>query len=244
MESKVWILDVSQEIKQKKFNTLEMLINFNSFGFLREGCRLLKCENILHGIDDLDDYEIDYTNNIDKMNHIANGDYWIPIVQSLRDGKTRMFEAEEMFIKEYARQIESLFSYVVNIPIKQKTQNVPKYRLIFGTNNQDGLILMADNMNKTWKQILENQRHGQSVLFEYDFPDLSLFNGFNLEEDIVVNLKENGGSLLLKDLIVKLIQKYGISFPETHYKNVIKNMPVKIDRKPEYTRRPANKLLL
>lgn len=223
------------EINRRKFNTLEMLINFNSFGFLREGCRLLKCENIFQGIDDFDDYEIDYTNNIDNMNHIANGDYWIPIVQNLRDKKIHMLEAEEQFIKEYARRVESLFSYVVNIPIKQKTQNVPKYRLIFGTNNQDGLILMADNMNKKWKQILENQRYGQAVLFEYDFPDVSLFNGFNLEEDIAANLKEHGGSLLLKDLIVKLIQKYGISFSESHYKHVIKNMPVKIDRKPEYT---------
>lgn len=183
------------EIKLKKFRTLEMLINFNSFGFLREGCRLMKYENIFQGFDDLDDYELDNANSIDKMNRIANGEYWIPIVQNLRDKKNTMLEAEEIFVKEYANQIESLFSYVVNIPIKQKTQNVPKYRLIFGTNNQDGLILMADNMNKKWKQILDHQRHGQTVLFEYDFPDMVLMNGFNLEEDIVANLKENGGNI-------------------------------------------------
>lgn len=223
------------EIGRKKFNSLEMLINFNSFGFLREGCRLLKYENVFHGVDDLDDYEIDYTNNIENMNKIANGEYWIPIVKDLRNRKIRMLEAEERFIKRYISQIESLFCYVVNIPIKQKTKNLPKYRLIFGTNKQDGLILMADNMNKKWKQILDDERGGQSVLFDYDFPDLSLFNGFNLEEDIVNSLKEHGGSLLLKDLIVKLIQKYGISFSETYYKNVIKKMPVRIDRNPEFT---------
>lgn len=212
-----------------------MLINFNSIGFLREACRLLKYEGIFQGVDDLDDYEIDDSNNIEIMKKIANGDYWIPIVKELRDKKIRMLEAEERFMKGYVSQIESLFCYVVNIPIKQKTVNVPKYRLIFGTNNQDGLILMADNMNKKWKRILEDERGGQSVLFEYDFPDLSLVNGFNLEEDIVTNLKEQGGSMLLKDLIVKLIQKYGISFSENYYKSMIKKMPVRIDRNPECT---------
>jgi len=223
------------QIKQRRFNTLEMLINFNSFGFLREGCRLLKCENLLQEIDDYDDYEIDYANDIENMNHVANGDYWIPIVRSLQNKEISMLEAEEKFTKEYVWQIESLFRYVVNIPIKQKSQNVPKYRLIFGTNNQDGLILMADNMNKKWKQILENQRHGQEVLFEYDFPDLSLQNDFDLEEDIVTIVKGNGGSILLKELIVKIIQKYGISFSESQYKKVISNMPLRLHWNPEFT---------
>lgn len=224
------------KLMQKKFYTLEILINFNSFGFLREACRLLKYEGIFRSGDDLDDYEIDEANNVENMKKIANGDYWIPIAKELRDKKIRMLEAEEKFVKGYMRQIESLFRYVVNIPIKQKTQHVPKYRLIFGTSNQDGLILMADNMNKKWKKILDDERGGQVVLFEYDFPDLSLGKGFDLEQDIITILKKQSGSILLKDLIVKLIQKYGISFSESHYKKVIKSMPVRIVRNPEYTR--------
>ncbi len=39
-------------------------------------------------------------------------------------------------------------------------------------------------------------------MFEYDFTDMALMNSYNLEEDIVANLKENGGNMLLKDLIV------------------------------------------
>lgn len=71
---------------------------------------------------------------------------------------------------------------------------------------------------------------------------MALMNSYNLEEDIVANLKENGGNMLLKDLIVRLIQKYGISFSDSQYKKVIKDMPLKIYRNPEYT--PTGKLLV
>lgn len=224
-----------EEIRKKNFNTLEMLINFNSFGFLREGCRLLKYEGIIAGVDDFDDYEIDESNNIENMNNIANGEYWKSTIQDWKNGLISVLEAEERFARGYVQRLREIFKHVVNIPIKQKTSNLPKYRLIFGTNNDDGLILMADNMNKKWKQLLENQRHGQSVLFEFDFPDLSLQPGFDLEEDIIKTLKGQGGSLLLKDLIVILIQRYGISFSEPQYKDVINKMPVRIDRKPTLT---------
>lgn len=60
-----------KRIKNKGFNSVEMLINFNTFGFLREGCRLLKYQ-----VDELMfagfDYETDENNDIDSMNSIAN----------------------------------------------------------------------------------------------------------------------------------------------------------------------------
>jgi len=221
-------LDFSRffRIKSKGFYTLEMLLNFNSVGFLREGCRLLSCDN-LKDEDDGDDYEIDEANNTANMDRIANGDYWRELVEAMRNNDLSMLEAEQNFMKRYTEQIQSLFAYVVNIPIKQKTKNIPKYRLIFGTNNQEGLLLMADNMHKKWQKILESQRGGQMVLFDdYELPDLSVVPESTLEEDIVENLKNAGGSLLLKELIVKLILKYGVTFSESYYKKKIKEMPL------------------
>ena len=52
-------------------------------------------------------------------------------------------------------------------------------------------------------------------------------------------LAEYKKPLLLKELLIKLIEKYGISFSETEYKNKIKeleNESIIIDRKPEYTK--------
>jgi len=223
-------LDFSRfsRIKSKGFYTLEMLLNFNSVGFLREGCRLLICDN-LKDEDDGDDYEIDEANNTANMDRIANGNYWRELVEAMRNNDLSMLEAEQIFMKRYTEQIQSLFAYVVNIPIKQKTKNIPKYRLIFGTNNQEGLLLMADNMHKKWQKILESQRGGQMVLFDdYEMPDLSVVPESTLEEDIVENLKNAGGSMLLKELIVKLILKYGVTFSESYYKKKIKEMPLRL----------------
>jgi hypothetical protein len=149
-----------------------------------------------------------------------------------------MFQAEEYFTNKYIQHIKSLFKYVVNIPVKLKTKNVPKYRLIFGTNHEDGLILMTNEMNKGWKRILEQDRAGQRVLFDIEFPDSSLCEGFNLEDDILAIIKKTNGELLMKELIVKLIQKYGISFSEKVYIQKLKKMEnskIEIERIPEYT---------
>lgn len=228
------------DIKKNNFYTLELLLNFNSVGFLREGLRLLKFDN--HGLEEEDgeDYELDETNNLANMTRIANGDYWIELAGAIRDNKLTMYEAEQIFIKQYTAQIQSLFKYVLTIPIKQKTRNVPKYRLIFGTNNQEGLLLMADSMHKRWQKIIEEQRGSQMVLFDdYEFPDLSLIdvNEFDLKEEIINALKDAGGTLLLKDLIVNLILKLGVTFSESYYKKYIKSMPLVIKRVPEKTPR-------
>jgi three-Cys-motif partner protein len=216
-----------QRIKNKNFFSLELLMNLNSFGFLREGCRLLRYEDIQFAEqNDFDDeYEIDETNSIENMNMIADGDYWQEILLDKINEKIDMLQAEEKFINSYIQQLKKLFKYVVNIPIKLKTKNIPKYRLIFGTNHEDGLILMSDEMNKAWKKILQLDRKKQEVLFEYDFPDLTLYNGFNLEEDILDIIKKSTDkSILLKELIVQLIGKYGITFSQRDFKNKLKEL--------------------
>jgi three-Cys-motif partner protein len=111
-----------QRIKNKGFNSVEMLINFNTFGFLREGCRLLKYQ-----VDELMfagfDYETDENNDIDSMNSIANGDYWKDILNDYQKGRITIHEAEERFIISYTNRFRTLFKHTINIPIKLKTKN-------------------------------------------------------------------------------------------------------------------------
>ncbi|MCG2721833.1 MAG: hypothetical protein L6290_07445 [Thermodesulfovibrionales bacterium] len=122
--------------------------------------------------------------------------------------------------------------------IKVKTSHLPKYRLIFGSNHPDGLILMADNMNKKWKEILAKERGNQGVLFEFGFPDLTLYKGFDVKTDIMNCLPETGKGILLKSVIVKLIMKYGITFSEKEYIQKIREMENRellVDRFPPLT---------
>ena len=106
-----------------------------------------------------------------------------------------MLKAEELFINEYAKQIKNLFTYVVNIPIRLKIGTIPKYRLIFGSNHPDGMILMADNMSRSWKELKKDKSGGQNALFEYDFPDPSIQPGFDLKEGILNVLKKQKNPL-------------------------------------------------
>ncbi|MDO9287754.1 MAG: three-Cys-motif partner protein TcmP, partial [Thermodesulfovibrionales bacterium] len=235
-------LDLSgfSQIKSRNFYSVEMLLNFNSAGFLREGCRLLKYEDAFAD-EDLTDYEVDDdVNTKEKMDSIAGGSYWQEILSAYYKGQIDIYSAEEQFFSEYSKRVNQLFRYTVNIPIKIKSTHLPKYRLIFGSDHEDGLILMADNMNKKWNEIIENQRGGQQVLFDYEFPDLTLLKGFDLNKDIMSFVAAESTEVLLKNLIVHLIQRYGITFPEKHYKDTIVAMEasglLKIDREPSVTK--------
>ncbi len=217
-------LDHFKQIKDKKFFSIEMLINFNSAGFLREGCRLLKLEGLFKD-EEIADYEGDEdVNTIARMNSIAGGAYWQDILNDYYNKKIDIYQAEDKFISEYSRKLKDIYKYTVNIPIKLKSSHLPKYRLVFGSNHEDGLILMVDNMNKKWKEIIANQRGHQQVLFDFEFPDLALLKGFDLHKDILSLVSDSSSGILLKSLIVELIQKYGITFSESDYKKKIRSM--------------------
>lgn len=210
-------MDQFREIKNRGFYTLEMLMNFNAFGFLREGCNILKYKGLFDNPSIDTDYEIDDDEDIDIWDGIANGGYWKELITNYKNGKISMKQCEECFVQQYTEQLrKTLFKFVVNIPIKTKEENLPKYRLIFGTNHIDGLLLMTDSMHNAWLKIKEELfKQEQLSLFEVNEDDL---------KDHVLKTLPDSKSVLLKDIIVELIQQYGIQFSISEYKRVIKSM--------------------
>lgn len=80
---------IFSELNSRKYKSVELLLNFNSFGFLREGCRLLKL-NMEQIEDEIPEFSIasnDFKNDISNMNKIANGDYWQKILADYNAGK-------------------------------------------------------------------------------------------------------------------------------------------------------------
>lgn len=242
-------LDFSRFLKLKSSgsNTYEILMNFNTFGFLREGCRLLKYNYTVDCPDCDDEDEVLYenedlnNNGINLLNAIADGDYWQEILSDYQNKRYTMFVAEELFVKEYVKRLKNkgIFRYTTTIPVTLKTKNIPKYRLIFGTNHHEGLILMCNNMNKQWKHIVEEQRNGQMVLFEYDYPDRNIIKDFDVPKGVISILEVQNGNIKLEDLYCKLIEQYGIAYSESDYSTVLKGMvkeqKVIIDRIPSTT---------
>jgi len=200
-------------------------VNFNTFGFLREACRIMKeYESMEAFTDESNDYESDDNEDVEAMNRIAGGDYWQDIIRNFRDRKINAGMAENDLAAKYMGELGHGFKHVVNIPIKVNTESIPKYRLFFGTNSHHGLFLMVDKMNQIWNKIIDNSRNGQSELFNYDFPDMALLKGFNLEGDIADYIARQGGKASALEVTAGLIEKYGITFSTGEYKNKYKEM--------------------
>lgn len=237
-----------EKLRSTGFNSYEMLMNFNSFGFLREGCRMMKYNYAIESDNYSDDDEllcdvdnIDIANGKRLLNTIADGDYWQDILAEYHKGSYDMYRAEELFVYEYMKNLKAknIFKYTVNIPVKLKTRNIPKYRLIFGTNHHQGLFLMCNNMNKQWLKILDEQRNGQQVLFEYDYPDRGIIREFDLGKGITAILSGSNGFISLIDLYCKLIEKFGIAYSESDFKTALKELEsqgmIKVNRRPTIT---------
>lgn len=196
-------------------NSVEFLMNLNSFGFIREGCRLLKSKLEDVAIDEEYDLFMDESqdfknvNNIEHMNEIAGGDYWQKIIKDHQNKKITGFQAEKRFIDAYCKKLKESgnFKYVINIPIRTKAGTPPKYRLVFATNHVDGVILMNDNMCNRFEELLKLQNCGYSSLFqensENEFITLE-----QIENDLIKLLTSEYIDYF--DLVVKYINKYGI----------------------------------
>ena len=133
-----------------------MLLNFNTFGFIREACRVAGQSTNEEPKElnerDFDD-EITPQSEI-TLNEIAGGSYWKDIIDEYKKNPSSdsILIAEKIFSKEYKKRLSistgGAFQYVLDIPIKYQGHRMPKYRMIYATNHTDGCIEMADNMIK------------------------------------------------------------------------------------------------
>lgn len=110
----------------KDFHSVELLLNLNTFGFLREACRLLNCPDPEK--ETPEDYERDI-NSPERLDEIAGGTYWREIISSYNVHQ-KMQIAEEEFINKYCERLRTIFRYVENIPIKAKLSHIPKYHIV------------------------------------------------------------------------------------------------------------------
>lgn len=162
-------VDKFNSFKLNASKSVEMLINFNTWGFFREACRVLKADFTLDPF--VDKYLVEYNPNNDlnrdELNKISGGDFWISIVQRYKNKEISANEAEFELSKGIALNFNKKYKYVLNVPIKSNDNvKVPKYRLYYLTNHEDGCILMADNMYKEIKNSSIRSRNGQLSLFE------------------------------------------------------------------------------
>lgn len=159
-------IDVCAKFKGK----VELLLNFNTFGFFREACRILGLE-----LDLLPDDDDEYITEPDcDLDDIAGGNYWRAIIQEYKrnNSKDKTIKAEDAIAKEYKKRLSKsyggAFDFVLDIPIKYKNNPIPKYRMIYATNHPDGCTEMADNMIRRANELNNNNLEGQISFFPVD----------------------------------------------------------------------------
>lgn len=213
---------------EASFNSIELLINLNSFGFIREACNAMGVQLNLDDptlFDDLVEYEPTQLTATDKsikdLNDIAGGDYWQDIIKDYRAGRIDGYEAEERFAGQYCRRLMENYDYVLNMPLRIKRGQRPKYRMVHATNHPQGCLLMVDNICKRWEAWQNIQSGGQFSLFKEDV------NNQNIdEEDIRQKIAEYYSQVLeLTSLNVSMAQffmRYGPICKTTDVKNVLR----------------------
>lgn len=203
----------------------ELLLNLNSFGFVREGCRIMKISTDEDIEANAGEFEESSGNDIVNMNKIANGTEWQGIIKEIGksiNGK----EAESLFVNLYVRKLGEYFKYVFAVPIRTRDNLVPKYQMIFATNHEQGAFIMCDAMLKCDVDMSSNSHNGQLSFFDYDNTKCNI-------NDQILSLLDENNWIDCKHLCFNLFNAYKIYFTKdirTAIKQLEKDGKILVDR--------------
>jgi three-Cys-motif partner protein len=211
-----------------KFNSIELLINMNSFGFMREACRVLGTTyNDVFAFDDLIEYETTIMDasdqSIAELNEIAGGDYWKNIVKDYKEHKINGYDAEALFAEKYCTRLQQSYAFVLNMPLRIKRGQRPKYRLIHATNHRDGCLLMVDNICNRWQALQKIQTEGQLMLWEENCENL-IVQEEDIEKQLVEHISQYTSYTSLHEALASFFMRHGVICSTSKAKNIIKNL--------------------
>lgn len=252
--------DLFDRFSMFAFASFEMLINFNSFGFFREACRVLKVDYTkdvaLADLDDLIEYspiQVDSSpKSVELLNKIADGTYWQDIVNDFNAGRIDGYQAEERLSTCYKQQLQKRYTYVLDMPIQIKKTNHPKYRLIHVCNHEDGCLLMAQNMLKRTDELVLNiQREGQMSIFDF-MPDVSTDSSgkqttiYDVKKKMRSYLQNYKGEVHLNKLLAEFYGSYGLIGYINMVNDALKELEadgfIQICRQPQFSEKTGQPL--
>lgn len=228
-----------------RFNSIELLINMNSFGFIREACNAMGTKFKIDDsgfFDDLVEYDptiLDATDkSIEALNRIAGGDYWKDIIVRYKNGEIDGYKAEEYFSEQYCQRLGKSYKYVLNMPIRIQQNQHPKYRMIHATNHPDGCVLMADNICNRWELLKNIQNSGQLTLFQETL-NKQIIDEAKITEYVVGHFSQCCGWISLTEAQAVFFVKYGAICKSGDIAKVLKKlekeMRLEVMRSPSIT---------
>jgi three-Cys-motif partner protein len=189
-------------------SSVEVLLNFNASSLVRQGRAALR-----YAQQDDAEEELDRTMVPDDIDAIAGGDYWRKIVTS----DTTFSQMEEEIVSAYMKLMRQYFAEVCGYPIKEKYEHtVPKYRLLFGSRNDDAYILMNDAISNARDKFLGRQCV-EGRLFDMRADD-EIHDPNRLRKIIMESLTT---FVTRKKLIVRAMHQAFAEYKESEYKSMI-----------------------
>jgi len=216
----------------------------NSFGFIREGCHALgtiyEDSSIFDDLIEYDTTKYDTSEkSINELNDIAGGDYWQKIIEDLKNKKIDGYEAETIFAEKYCLRLKQRYKYVLNMPLRIKRGQRPKYRLIHCTNHRDGCLLMVDNICSRWQVLKDLQNSGQLQLWEENCENHTVDEN-DIERRIIGQFAQILTWTSLHDSLAEFFMKHGAICTTSKVKDIIKKLnnegKIEILRNPSKTK--------
>ncbi len=228
--------------KSGKFRSIEILINFNSYGFFREACRINRIkikDNLDKIIGDLEEYDNTPIESYDTLTKIIGTNEWIDIIARYSRNKINTFQAEIEIGNLFCNKLREGFRYVLNMPIRMNDEVGTKYRLVHCCNHIDGCLLVANNRYKRSQEQRQQRFHGQMTFLDYDVNDLTT-NDDDIKKYLMTRIELRGGNEIhLSHLIADFFINVGILCNEQKLVSILKELEkesfIKVRRNPEIT---------
>ena len=238
--------NLSEIVKYSEKNRkIELLLNFNGFGFYREACRQLSIEpDITDYPPDDDEETCDLAQaTASDLDKVMGSDNWRNIVSNHRSNSGGVC-AERALTEEVCHHLSSKFNYVLNIPIRLKKYRVPKYRMIHATNHEDGCVIMYDNLFKRKNELSLIQSLGQYSLLEEDV-DNQIVTESEILEEFEKHLKSYSTYTKFNKCLADFYISHGITLSSSKFKTHVKlleaNHGIDVWRKSELTPKSGRK---
>jgi hypothetical protein len=159
---------------------------------------------------DLVEYDPSRIDSFEEINAIAGGFYWQNIIHDYNNGAIDCYEAEKEFSRQYKLFLNQKYQYVLDMPIRLKERQHPKYRMVHATNHPDGCLLMADNIAKrTERLVIEIQRSGQLSLIQQN-ADNEVVDDCTLMTKVSEMLSTTVNYTRLNRFLANFYNKYGV----------------------------------
>lgn len=236
--------NIFSKLASKKYYSFEYLCNYNTFGFFRAACSALNISIKSNDSKYFSTYEEDSykeCRSIQNLNRAYGSDDWQKIVKAYHKNELDGVQAEKKIAEGIQNNLRKYFKYVLNMPIRIKEGNVPKYRMFHVANKVDGCILMAYNMQKRNEELIYSvQGQQEESLFGNDYVYSEQGNLIDITEVqrlLKIELAKVNSFIQYKDFLADFFTNYGIPCPLPEFNKIMKQLEkekfILVEREPK-----------